>query len=263
MKYRLVRFTAVPVDVYLVPVSAQPEDCRLLVPRLTEQTMREIAGRGGLRVRHFPVTDETREAAGREIGRLWAQSVAGYRSRRTTLFAAGLGLAALGLLSWFVPDPLLLVDEIAFVVAGALMAVTGGRALFGPDFRALRSASSRLTWSADALLSRVHRALQAREKAAGDVEAESAWLVEYADLGRPLASGEVAPATVRRTLAALSQFIPFERLLALESRSGSRARAGLRKLRHRLEERHGLGEPALTVLCAFYRSAREHLAVYP
>jgi len=122
--------------------------------------------------------------------------------------------------------------------------------------------------SSDPLLTRIYNSIKAKQQpekehdeqsSADQIEAEAQWFVKFLNVRDMIESESVTVDDVREVARALRDIIPLKVLVRLERnylRYGLRAR--LKRLREKIKGRLELTDDALTVYCAFYRSAKEY-----
>ncbi len=273
MRYRLSRpgSPSPTLAVFVLPVSGDRLDYRILSPRVRKSKLVRQLAAGKLEVRLFPgVTGEAVERVAEGLEREVRAQKKGREGLSGSLVTGGVAVAVLGVVNWFIPDPLPAVDEVLLMVGGALMVVWGRRrksrdilvqaSLSDSALAAIQA----LPRKEDPILARAFGSLQAMEgpdadpHAADAIEREARWLVEFVDVEAAVGSGDITVEEVRELFKILGRFIPFRRLERLESR-GASTRARRRRILRRIRDRHGFAENAVTVYGEFYRSARRAL----
>ena len=280
--YRPLRFDpayrpfVTPECIWILPLSADPARYRVLCPSRMRPKLLDLAIQGKLELKQYPGCPAEAAAAVREqliaVCRSRAEAAA---NRWNTLVVGGGGLAVLGLINWFVPDPLPLVDELLLTFGGAGLAYAGytRRRRDLPALRDKAELAARALVSLrpieDPLLGRIASAIRARTRPdSGDwtdprldpLEAESAWLVVHLDLRSAREQGEVTEAQLRNLVRVVEDALPLRRLRTLSRRvherpADRRARKGLAKV----ADHHGMSRDAVAVYGEFHRIARETL----
>jgi hypothetical protein len=282
MTYRPMRFDpdyrpfVAPESIYVMPLSADPEQFRVLCPSNLRKKLLDLAVQDRLSLRVYagcPV--EAAVLVREQLSRQCNRDADRYGSRLNRLAATGAALAVLGLVNWVLPDPIPFADELLLTAGGAGLAYYGlaTRRRNLPQLRRKVEVAERqlgaLTPVEDVLLGRIYKSIRAKtspdlrsgiEGTVDLVEAESAWLVEDLDLRSLVESGAAAPSDLRHLMEVLGDAVPLGRIAALDRRlrrrpADRRARGALERLAGRL----GMSRDALTVYGEFYRITREIL----
>jgi hypothetical protein len=248
-----------PVSVYVVSLSGDPGDFRILWPRISDLKLIRFLDWGRLEIRSFsdPAVNAERKVRALISDRARA-CLTSARRRAGTLLTTGAALFLLGVASFFLPDPLLAVDETILTVGGVSLFLLGIRTRsWITSFRMPPETTVR--WREDPLLTSAFRALREKEQTSqsdGSIDDQSRWLVDHVDIPALINSGSMTREEVAQTLAVIGEFIPFRRILHLEHGTGRRAARSRRILRTRLAFLNGLSEDAITVYTELYRSAQ-------
>ncbi len=263
------------VPVYVLPLAADPSRYRIVYPLLLERCPEAALARGAVEVRRFQGCDERalEDLCGR-LRSLVDRRAQAAQDRNTTLFVAGVAVAALGIVNVVLPDPVPALDETLLIGGGALAAFWAARRrnrelpLLWARVEEARKEIDRLDAREDPLLTRLHRALAHRDRPEApseaapqvdEIERQAAWLVEDLDLRTALARDPVS----REELAKLTEVL--ESSFALRGPAHSRRREAHpgRRRRLRLARRLGLSSGTLIVYQEFCRVAREVLEGEP
>lgn len=263
-----------PETIYIIPVSPEPDEYRIIYPETLEKHMVEVLTDRALIIRSFEgctehAVDIIREYLANQLTQKGDRS----STQISVKFVLGVALVGLGLINWTFPDPLPLIDELLMVIGGGALAVWSARAKkLLPDFRerleeATREARS-LIPSPDPLLTRIYNSIRAKQQPEKEydeqssldrIAAEAQWFVKFLNVRDMIELKSVTVDNVREVVGALQDIIPLKTLVRLERgylRHGTRPR--LRRLRERITMRLDLTDDALAVYCGFYRSAQEY-----
>ena len=261
--------------IYAIPVSAKQDDYLIIYPKSMAKKLKNLVAMGGVSVRRFEsCASRSLTDVKQKLKEMLAKKLQEYAGTTTQILIAGAAIAVLGIISWVLPDPLFLVDEILFTLGGATMV---GSAIYSrrkslPVYRdRARLSVARiddLQAENDPLLTSIFRAIQAKEKLSGAsetqiglVELEAEWLYRYVNVGEMIESGKLKKENVRAVLGAIEDILPLRRLLRQESKAGRPgAKSRFKLLTTGICERCGITESALTVYCDFYRTALPYLA---
>ena len=271
MKYRMMKFewlpdpSRQPAVIYIIPVSADSEEYRVIYPSTFSRNAVRLLYYGDVSIRAYKgCPPEALESVRQKLTEMLIQRTEGVVSRATHMFLGGIGLAVLGVISWTLPDPLPLVDEIGFLLGGVVLALQGARhrqkkvPAYREMARVAETQIDGLEPDDDPFLSAVVHSIQAKARPDGDhgeedrIEAEGKWLVEYVNVREMIENETVKPQEVRRIVSGLLDVIPMRAMQV--GRSSKRKRRRL----ERILARTGLSDDALTVYCEFYRAAREY-----
>ena len=259
--------------IYIIPASADPADFLVIYPRGLGRSKGHSLGLGRTRIRYYAgCPTRALEAVRRRLRELLDKKLEDYASAQSLLMAIGAGLAALGVASWIVPDPLPLVDEILFTVAGAGMFGIGLRSrlrnlpILRDRARLAAAEVADLEGEEEPFLSHIARSLAAKRdlttKAISTeerAELEADWLLSYARIDEMMRAGKQSAESVQRVLKAVADVLPVKALSNLSTRSNGLKRKKRRRIVSGSIEESGLSEEALGVYCEFFKSAEAYL----
>ena len=263
-----------PVTIYIIPVSSEPDEYRVIYPETLEKHIVEVLTDRALRIRSFEgCTDHAIDVIQDYLTNLLTRTGDKSSTQSNVKFVLGVALVVLGIINWTFPDPLPLIDELLLVIGGGALAVWSARAKkLLPVFRERLEEAVRevrgLMFSSDPLLTRIYDSIRAKQQPEKEydeqssvdrIEAEAQWFVKFLNVRDMIESESVTVDDVREVAGALRDIIPLKTLVRLERsylRYGTRAR--LKRLREKTQRRLDLTDDALAVYCGFYRSAREY-----
>ena len=261
--------------IYIIPVSSECDEYRVIYPDTLEKKILQLLYHDDLIIKQFSrCTPEAAYAVKQKLKDLVRRRLEEYKARGLYMFFGGIGLAVLGILSWTFPDPLLLVDEIAFTVGGGILTFFGAKfrkqklPLFREVAQVVEARVESFEEKDDPLLSRIFESIRAKEDPKGitgsdsaqidQIDAESLWLVDYLNVREMVESQKVSTDDVANLLVSLQDVIPLRQIATLE-KSGPYAKSKQRAKRKRehVADRYGLSDDAITVYCELYKSAKE------
>jgi hypothetical protein len=276
VKYRIVPFggPGEPTSwtLYVVPLSHDPAAYHVVFPQDMKKAPLEKLLHGHVDLKDFEGWQQEELGSIREmIRRILKKGVEGFSNRANALFVGGVLTTVLGALNFLLPDPLILLDELFFLVVGSIAALIGyrRRRYRLPVYRDLfGSAESRLDLqlvSPEPLLSRIYQSIKAKRnpesaESSGSldrIELESQWLAKYLDIGTMVREGEAEEKDIVRVLSLIQDIFPVRRLIRMERRR--LGRRVIKRMRRRLREKTGLSDDAIDVYSEFYKSAERYL----
>jgi hypothetical protein len=266
-----------PEMIYVIPVSSDPEDYRIIYPNTLKKNIVELLLDKAIQIMAFESCSENAVWDVREyLKNQLEQKNERHSSRINTGFICGIGLAVLGLLNFTFPDPLPLIDELLMMIGGGVWAFRSARAKrLLPQFRERVQQAENwvrdLEAFSDPLLTRIYGSVKAKQEPQQQdleqttldrIEAESQWFVKYLNIRDMIESESVTTDEVREVIEALEDIIPLKTLVRLErsyERSGMPVR--LKRLRDKVKSQLEMSDDALAVYCGFYRSACEYFKI--
>ncbi len=272
---RLGRSGGAARTVYIIPTSADPDDFLVIYPRSLAKTRGDTLALARTRIRYYAGCPPGALAAvRRRLRELLDKKMDDFASAAGLLMAIGAGLAALGIASWVIPDPLPLVDEILFTVGGAAIFGLGLRSrlkslpVLRDRARLVAAEVADLEGDEEPLLSHIARSLAVRAELSAKpapaeerAELEAEWLVRSVRIDEMIASGKLTAESVKRVLGAIADILPIRALSKRSFRSaGPRGQKRRRRIVANSVENSGLSEEALDVYCEFFKSAEAYLA---
>ena len=252
--------------IYIIPRGADPDQFLVIYPAKLEQELKKLIISGQYSIRAY---EGLQAGAVEDIRESLLEKASAYlnriRSRGANMFATGTVLAVFGLLNWFIPDPLPLVDEMILTFGGAAVALAGfarrmrGYEEFERRTEIVRADVLGIPEKEDPFLSHCAAAIRDRHRPGeGDlVEQESRWLVKYTDLDALITSGTVTKEELIPFFRLLKKLIPLE-TLSSKTWWGERQERNRRKgLIRRLQYRYGFTTDALALYTALYKAWKE------
>ena len=254
-----------PVRVFVIPISADSSKYRIISPRIR---MGRILGRvlsNGILIESFGSPFPGAAAAVREgYSSLLSRIERRTEGRSGTVFILGILFAILGVVSWTIPDPLPLVDEVALTVGGFLMAFSGYRSI-RRDLPIIADRCEKGRVEAETaeeivnpVLRRLYTAMRQKsipetsvDEAADSIEIEARWLITAADAGREAAEDCPGAVSADELAGVFSGAFGFRRLLGRERRNRRTS-----VLLRRAAVRTGLSEDGLAVLYEFWKAVQ-------
>jgi len=189
-----------------------------------------------------------------------------YVERLNTFFTAGIGLLILGIVNWIIPDPLPLVDELIFTVAGG---ITTWKAWNDRKVKlpVLEEQTYRYGYDnfkpdveTDIILTAIFKSIRCKidPKEAGDVttgmdtiEIESLWMTKYLNIQDLVLSGNSDFGDLVRVFESV---LFVKKIIKLEKKIQSkRLRRRLKTLKQEIFSKTGINQDALAVYTEFYR----------
>lgn len=193
-----------------------------------------------------------------------------YIERLNTLFTAGIGVFALGIINWIIPDPLPLVDELLFTIGGGLTAWKAWKdrrlklpELVDKTFRyGYEGVSPEV--ETDNFLTLIFKTIRCKhdpmnscEKIDGmdSIEIESLWMTKYLNMQDILASENSSASDLRDLVRVIERVVPVKKLVKLERKKQTlRIRSRLKTIKQETIRKTGITESALVVYIEFYRT---------
>lgn len=239
MKYRLMEFEGMLFPkqehaiVYIIPVSSYGDEYRVIYPNTLEKNVLQLLYHDDLIIKQFAgCTPEAVHAVKQKLRDLARRRIDEYTSRGFYMFFGGIGLAVWGILSWTLPDPILLVDEIVCTVGGSLLAFFGVRyrrqrvPFFKEMARAVEENIDAIQEREEPLLSQIFESIKAKEDPEGaaakdiskidQIDADSMWLVDFLNVREMIESEMVTPEDAASFISSLQDVIPIHRIVTLE-----------------------------------------------
>jgi hypothetical protein len=275
MKYKVLRTRDEPVAIYILPVSSDSDEYRIIYPDRLEKNPLKILERGGIRIYEFEgcsklAVSEVREYLVKKLD----QSAIDYSRTTNTLIGSGIAVGLFGIVDWLLPDPLPVVDETFFIVTGTIMVFLGFRQRRQTDQYRDRVAWAKMNLqglkaSDQSVLTRLFKSIRTKEKPETEddsqppfpdrIDLESQWLVRYIDVHEMIESGKATDVQVKEVIASLCDIIPLRALVKMEKRSDRVAvRRRLKTLKEKIAEELGITDSALSVYCEFFKSAQNY-----
>jgi len=248
--------------IYILPRGAAPDQYLVIYPAGLELELKKLLISGSYSIRTYKGL--TSEAVGKVkeilVGKA-ERRLERLKSRGTNMFAAGTVIAVFGLLNWFIPDPLPMIDELILTFGGAAVALAG----FARRRRGIEEFERRgeivaedidgIEVQEDPFLSHCAAAIRERGTLSEPgVEEESRWLVKYTDIDALITAGTVTDLELVRFFRLVKKMIPLETL----TRGTRRRRDGLIQ---RLQNQYGFSRDAMAVYTALFHSFREDFSI--
>ena len=182
----------------------------------------------------------------------------------------------MGLLSWIIPDPIPLVDELGLTLMGAALALYGanlrrkGYEETGRRAGIVKRDISGMEYEDDPLLSRIFKSIQAQhgpfprstlqeEGGVDPIEAESLWLAQYGDMEILVSKEGYSRKELETFRCMLGELLPIDTLAVLD-RDNTRFNLHRKiRIKKKLQQTIGLSRESIEVYLAFYRSIEDYL----
>ena len=256
---------------YAIPLSDDPEEYSLIYPELSAEGLVSLLLSGRLEIKTFAgctadVLGDVKQTIEEKL-KLFRERL---KSKSTGFFTGGVILAVLGLLSFFVPDPIPLLDESFFVLLGGGFAFYGYQlrrkqlADFEESIQGALAANEELEEEEDPLLSNIFQALRYSSEIdsnAGSSDKELEKIGEEAERLRALVDVEnlardryVDKDELRLTLSVLQKVFPAKKMIKYQSKAetGDKKR---KRLLGKLNEQFGLSSNAFDIYTELFSSA--------
>jgi hypothetical protein len=258
------------IKIYILPAAPDPEVFAVILPEriITPKMPAEswTITLTGYSSDDFPLEAEVRE----QVYAAVSERITSHTTRSDTLFTSGIVLTAAGIINWFLPDPLILIDEAVISAAGIILAAGGikgrkRRSKYRENLTELEMQLRKIRLQPHPVLSRIYDAVRERHNSgtagpgSGDLEEETRWMVKLIDFGEMVDRGETDNAELEELTRVISRFIPAEKL------SGAKKKYGFSGTRYRKKaaaeaEKRGLSADTLDVYLDFYSSIKKYLS---
>ncbi|MFP4384826.1 MAG: hypothetical protein ACLFST_09590 [Spirochaetia bacterium] len=258
------------IKIYILPASPDPEVFSVILPKwsMWEKIPAEnwMVTMTGYSSDDFPLEAEVRERVYSAV----SDRISSYTSRADTLFTSGIVLTVAGLINWFLPDPLILIDEAVISAAGILLAAGGikgrkNRSQYRENLTDLEMQLRKIRMHPHPVLTRIYDAVRERhnsgmtEPGTGDLEEETRWMVKLIDFGELIDQGETDNAELEEIAEVISRFVPAEKLTGIKNKFGFSDKRYKKKAEAEAEKR-GLSAETLDVYLDFYNGIKKYLS---
>jgi len=277
MKYGIFRSRGIlppweeDVEIYLAPVSEQPDRYQALTPRSLHKGGEFTLLRQSFHIKTYEnCPDSSIDKVKDGLSSEFKARAEKFASRMRLFFSTGIIAAVLGFLNIFVPDPLPFLDEAILLIGGGLVAALGSYALkrqVKPYRNCMNGIIENIRTAdvtPDPVLSMIYRAihfrahpellLEGEEDMADDIELESAWLVKHLNI----------PELLQTEALNTTQFFAVMRALTRSFNAGLFLNPALQKTRRYRKhiEKLGLDDDAVAVYEELFSRARDIFTQY-
>jgi hypothetical protein len=187
----------------------------------------------------------------------------------------GIGVFILGIVNWFIPDPLPFIDELLFTLGGGLLTWKSWSSR-RTKLPLLEEQIYRFVYNGgipevemDGVLSIIFKAIKCKhnplssdEKVEGldSIELESLWITRYLNLQDHILSGNILFLNLKKLMQVLEKVFPIKKLVKIESINKNRKiRERIKNLKQDVIEQTGISENALAVYIELYRTSLSFL----
>lgn len=264
---------------YLLPKGPGTEDFIVVYPKGLERGIKKLIIEYPARIKGYIGLDSDAVEQVRDNFKEKTDIVLNRKKGRgSNLFTSGVIIGVFGLLNWFIPDPVPLVDELGLTLLGAALALYGvnlrrkGYKVSGRRAEIATRDISAMEYEDDPLLSRIFKSIQTQhdplprgtlqeEGEVDPIEAESLWLAQYGDMETLVSVEGYSRKELESFIRMLDELMSMDTLAALD-RDNTRFNLH-RKIRKKkkLQQTIGLSRESIDVYLAFYRSIEDFLAL--
>ncbi len=264
---------------YLLPKGPGTEDFIVVYPKGLERGIKKLIIEYPARIKGYTGLDPDAVEQVRDNFKEKTDIVLNRKkSRGSNLFTSGVIIGVFGLLNWFIPDPVPLVDELGLTLLGAALALYGvnlrrkGYEVSGRRAEIATRDICAMEYEDDPLLSRIFMSIQTRhdplrrgslqeEGEVDPIEAESLWLAQYGDMETLVSIEGYSRKELESFMRMLDELMSMGTLAALDR--GNNRFTLHRKIRkkRKLQRTIGLSRESIDVYLAFYRSIEDFLVL--
>jgi hypothetical protein len=258
------------LKIYLLPASEDPGHFGMMFPKgITKGT--PASGKWKIGIAGFPGIEGALEAEVRErVHEKLEAEIASGAGRKDMLFSTGVILTVLSIVNWVLPDPLIIVDEVFMTASGIILSILGWRGRRNKDLHQekltdLEMQLREVDVEENPTLSLLYQAVKERESSekssgfAGDIEAETEWMVRLFDFGSLVSEGKTDPAELEEISNIISRFLPLKELARLEKKTGGSGKRYKNRIR-KVSERHGISDGVIDVYLEFYKGITRYFS---
>ena len=272
--------------IYILPVSPDSGEYLMLYPKIPDKEIREALKGNALQVDGFAgmeagVVDSLKDKLKQSIWKYFEKSI----RKATNLFVGGVAVLVLGIVNWVLPDPLPLVDELAFSLTGIILLTLGQK-------RRSKAVSENEDVSIifdkrimdipiieNPLLSNLYESIRIKDRPLGPahhlgtdlIEKEAEWLLKYLDVEQMVKNGEATLSQVREIKGVIDSALPMRDLAALDRKRGrstsfkqtGRIAGRKRQLSEEIFKSHGITGNVLEIYRELYKSIQDFLNSVP
>ncbi|MBN2532786.1 MAG: hypothetical protein JXB88_07845 [Spirochaetales bacterium] len=290
MKYRLLKSEKIPVPagdnkiIYIIPLSSSHKQYAVIYPaipagQLLDDIFQERVGLHRFRGCPDNAVGKVKQALIDMIHSELKQSSA----KQSSMWIIGIALIGFGVFDLFLPDPLILVDELLILAGGGWILASGLKlkkihTVLKDKHDSIVKKITGLPVIEDNLCSGIFASIQAKderlmkefkenfsiESVKDRIEVETRWYVDYINIEELINTGQVLPFDVRNIMNGLDCIIPLKKIVYLEEKIHNKMVKGentarlsrkLKIIKNRANRDYGFSEDALTVYSEFYKSA--------
>jgi hypothetical protein len=272
--------------IYVLPVSPDSGEYLMLYPKIPDKEIRQALRGNELQIDGFAgmgpeVIDILKNKLKQSIWKYFERSI----RKASNLFIGGVVVLVLGILNWALPDPLPLVDELAFSLTGIILLTLGqkrrGEALAENEDVSIifDKRIMDIPIIKNPLLSNIYESIRIKDRPVEGsglkdtdlIEREAEWLLKYLDAEQMVKNGEATLSQVREIKGVIDSALPIRDLAAVErkrDKSTSLKKSGRLAGRARLisEEtfkKHGITGTVLEIYRELYKSIESFLNSVP
>ena len=258
MAYKLMKDNTLDSNIYVIPLSSNNKDYKIIYPENLEKTLSKYNTK--ITIKQFEQCPETASnEIKKNLKRILGEKYHKNKGKTITYLFGGGALLLLGGLNLILPDPLILLDEIAMVIGGGILVRYGYKIKkeypkYEENIREMVDNISNIETEENNLLSKIYNAIASKEKNNNTIlEVEYKWLINL-DISE-LINHIKDEAETKEIMDGLSDIIPFVKILKLEKKKNIKKK---KKLINKVKEKIRLSNNALEVYCEFYKSIKDY-----
>ncbi|MBN2441273.1 MAG: hypothetical protein JXJ04_08000 [Spirochaetales bacterium] len=295
MKYRLLQSEKLPVPneekkiIYMIPLSSSQKHFAVIYPDCPVPALLESIARGTIELRRFMgCPDEAVHKVKQALGELIRREIKTFAAKQSSKYFLGILLIGFGIIDFFLPDPVIFLDEILIIAGGGWILSSGIKLKkihnkLKSEEEACIKRISQITVNEDPLCSGIFASIQAKDELLikelredfsidslkDRIEVETRWFVDYIKIEELIQNKQVRKTDVKNIMNGIGCILPLKKIVILEEKIHKRMVKGksthklsgiLKKMKKQIMENSGFSDDAITVYSEFYKSAAAYFA---